>query len=110
MQTRITAIVALAFLVPPHFTLLHAAEPPTAAATLDAAQGGGIVVRIDAPARIVHIRHDPIPALKWPAMAMDFRVTDSRLLARLKPGQAVRFTLVREPTTGYVISRIEVSK
>ncbi len=109
MKTRITAI-AFVFLVATNFAPLHAAEPPAAATAIEAARGKGVVVRIDAPARIVHIRHEPIPALKWPAMAMDFRVTDSRLLTGINPGQAVSFALVREPTTGHAISRIEVSK
>lgn len=76
----------------------------------EVAQGKGTVVKVDAAAGVVNLRHEPIAVLKWPAMAMDFKVTDHKLLAGLKPGQAVVFGLVKDPATGYAIARIEVAK
>lgn len=75
----------------------------------DAASGKGTINRIDSAAATINISHEPIPALKWPAMAMDFKVADQRLLAGLKPGQTIGFGLAKDATHGYVISRIEAA-
>ena len=79
-----------------------------AALAADAASGSGVILRVDAAAGVVNMNHEPIPALKWPAMTMDFRVQDKRQLAPLKSGQRVTFGLVKDATYGYVISHIEV--
>ena len=73
----------------------------------DAATGKGVLKRIDAAAGVANIEHEAIPALKWPAMTMDFKVADKRQLAALKTGQAVTFGLSKDPALGYVISHIE---
>jgi Cu(I)/Ag(I) efflux system membrane fusion protein len=52
------------------------------------------------------LAHDPIPALKWPAMTMGFKLADPRLAAGLAPKQAVRFTFSKQGED-YVITAIE---
>ena len=89
-------------------SLLCLAATPGFAA--DAASGRGVVNRIDAAAGIANINHEAIPALKWPAMTMDFKVVDKQQLAALKPGQTVSFGLVKDATLGYVISHVEPAK
>lgn len=74
----------------------------------DAATGKGVIVRVDVAAGIANINHEAIPALKWPAMTMDFKVADKQQLATLKTGQPVSFGLVKDAKHGYVISHIEV--
>lgn len=74
----------------------------------DVATGKGVINRVDAATGVVNINHEAIAALKWPPMAMDFRVADKRQLAALKAGQAVSFGLVKDAAHGYVISHIEV--
>jgi Cu(I)/Ag(I) efflux system membrane fusion protein len=44
----------------------------------------------------VMISHAAIPALRWPAMTMGFKVTDAGLKDRLKVGQAVSFSFVQQ--------------
>jgi Cu(I)/Ag(I) efflux system membrane fusion protein len=39
----------------------------------------------------VTLSHQPVPALQWPAMTMQFRLADPRLAQGLKPGDQVRF-------------------
>ena len=56
-------------------------------------QGQGVVRAIDAQALV--IQHDPIPALKWPAMTMPFAFSADVDLSAVKPGQPVTFTLER---------------
>jgi Cu/Ag efflux protein CusF len=81
-----------------------------AAPASEAAQGKGVVKKVDAAAGVVNIAHEAIPAIKWPAMTMDIKVKDAKLLAGIKAGQAVNFGLVKDPAAGYVISRIEAAK
>lgn len=61
-----------------------------------AVTGQGRIVAADPKTGALTMQHDPIPALKWPAMTMDFPVRDPALLAGLKPGQAVAFEMVKE--------------
>lgn len=57
----------------------------------------------------VEIEHEPIPALKWPAMTMEFVVADKPSLRALKRGDLVEFEVRAKPTAenDYVIERIE---
>lgn len=80
----------------------------TAVLAADAAVGKGVINRVDAAAGVVNINHEPIAALKWPAMSMDFKVADKRQLVPLKAGQTVSFGLTKDAAQGYVISRIDV--
>ena len=98
MNKLLTAITALLLIV---CSPLHAAE---------AIQGTGTVVKLDVPAGIVNLKHEAIAQLKWPAMAMDFKVTDKKLLSGVKPGQSITFGLTRDASGAYLISRIEVMK
>ncbi|UHJ63925.1 efflux RND transporter periplasmic adaptor subunit [Melaminivora jejuensis] len=52
------------------------------------------------------LAHDAIPALKWPAMTMGFKLADPRLAAGLAPKQQVRFTFSKQGED-YVITAIE---
>lgn len=82
----------------------------SAAHAADVASGKGTVNQVDAAGGSVNITHEAIPALKWPAMTMDFKVADKKSLARVKTGQAVSFGLSKDPKDGYVISHIESAK
>ncbi len=55
------------------------------------------------------LAHDAIPALKWPAMTMGFRLSDPRLATGLAPKQQVRFTFSQQGED-YVITAIEGTK
>lgn len=84
-----------------------------AASTLhaaDAASGRGTINKINQEAGSVNISHEAIPALKWPAMTMDIKVADRKILSGVKSGQVVSFGLSKDPKAGYVISHIEAVK
>lgn len=53
----------------------------------------GTLNRLDANAGTVNISHEPVPALGWPAMTMDFRIADVGQLKNLKSGDRVKFTI-----------------
>ena len=94
-----TFIAALAMLAA--ISNLHAA---------DAANGKGTVNKINADAGSVNISHEAIPAIKWPAMTMDIKVADKKILSGIKSGQTVTFGLSKDAQAGYVISHIEPAK
>ncbi len=57
------------------------------------AQGTGTVNSVDAPARKINLNHEPIPAISWPAMTMDFTVAPNVDLRAIKPGARITFTI-----------------
>ena len=62
-----------------------------AAAT--AATATGVVASVNAEQRKVKLNHEPIPAVNWPAMSMEFPTAASVDLTKVQPGSKVRFTL-----------------
>ncbi|MFA5242362.1 MAG: copper-binding protein [Sulfuricella sp.] len=76
----------------------------------DVASGIGKVNKINNDSGFINLSHEAIPALKWPAMTMDIKVADRKILSGVKPGQVVSFGLVKDPKAGYVISHIETVK
>ena len=73
-------------------------------------QGLGTINNVNAKAGKINLSHGPIPSLGWKAMTMSFEVQDKTLLAKLKKGQKVAFTLVEVRKGQYEISEITVVK
>lgn len=65
---------------------------PTKAAPYEAV---GRIEKIDAVS--VTLNHGPVPALKWPAMTMTFRLTDPALARAFKTGDRVRVSFDQTP-------------
>lgn len=74
----------------------HEGENHTKAAAPQSAQAQGVVRNVNATAKTVTIAHEPIAALRWPAMTMQFRVKSADLLKDIAPGTRVQFVLVNE--------------
>jgi len=53
----------------------------------------------------INLSHDPIQALGWPSMTMDFKLAEGVDTAGLKPGMAVEFDLM-EKNDVYMIESI----
>jgi len=68
--------------------------------------GTGTVKKVDAASRTVNLAHDPIPAINWPAMVMDFQVARGVDLNGLRPGQVIEFVLVNQGGA-YLITAIK---
>lgn len=81
----------------------HNAAP----AATQAIPATGTVKSLDAAAGKLVIAHDPIPALKWPAMTMDFRLADKALAGKVKAGDKVKFTLTPSEKGSYTVTAIE---
>ncbi len=69
----------------------------------------GQVDAIDAASGTLTLKHEPVPALKWPAMTMEFKAANSGLLRGLKPGQAVSFEFVERQSGEYVVTSISAA-
>ena len=81
--------------------------PVTARATVGH-RAEGSVDSIDLQAGTLSLNHGPVPALKWPAMTMEFKAANAALLSGLRPGQAVRFEFVERQPGEYVVTSISV--
>ncbi len=66
-----------------------------AATEAEPVRGTGELVALDAGRRSALVRHEPIPALDWPAMETRFAIRADVALDRLDPGTAVEFAAVR---------------
>ena len=54
--------------------------------------GTGTVAAVDPTSRKVTIEHEPISAMNWPAMKMEFSAAPSLDISKVNTGDKVRFT------------------
>jgi Cu(I)/Ag(I) efflux system protein CusF len=54
-------------------------------------KGVGVITEIDTKEGTLTIKHQPIPALGWPAMTMGFHARSPAMLNGLKVGQKIAF-------------------
>jgi Cu(I)/Ag(I) efflux system periplasmic protein CusF len=66
----------------------------------------GTVNSVNAGERKINLSHEPIPAIKWPSMTMDFPVASSVDLSQVQPGTKVQFTLTRGAGGTYTVETI----
>ncbi len=77
----------------------------SAAAWAQVGQTEGEIRRVDRETGKITLRHGPIAgALEMPAMNMVFQVKDPTLLDRLKPGDRVTATILKEDGVFYIQS------
>ncbi|GAM98993.1 uncharacterized conserved protein [alpha proteobacterium U9-1i] len=67
--------------------------------------GVGTVTAVDAAAGTVSLDHEPIAAISWPAMSMQFRVEDPAALQGIAVGDRVSFEL-KSATESSVVTEI----
>ncbi len=68
--------------------------------------GKGVVRKVDLAKKTVNLNHEPIPAIKWPAMTMDFQVAPNVDLSKVQPGQQVDFGLEKGNGGNYTVTSI----
>jgi Cu/Ag efflux protein CusF len=99
--------IAIPFFILAFFTtiaILPAAEEASAAGEPVVATGK--LNAIMASDRKVNITHDPIPALGWPGMTMDFRLADTASLEGIEAGARVAFQLRKGSDGAYEIESL----
>lgn len=67
--------------------------------------GVGVIKSVTADQHKLNMQHEPIPAISWPSMTMDFQFKHGVDVSDLKNGDAVQFHL-EKGEDGYVISSI----
>ena len=85
----------------------HSASPTSASTSIAAT---GTVKSVDAAKGKVVIDHDPIPALKWPRMVMDFQLADKAMASKVKAGDQVKFDMKEGGQGAYVITAMEPAR
>lgn len=78
----------------------HAKKEAIAGKTISAS---GTVKSIADNHESVRIFHDPIPALKWPAMNMPFDVVDHELTHPLEAGDRVNFEFIQKEGKNIIV-------
>ncbi|HWI84075.1 copper-binding protein [Ramlibacter sp.] len=84
-------------------------QPREAAAAANFPLARGEVLEIDRAERRLTIKHGRIESLGMDPMTMEFLVRDEQLLARVQPGDKVRFAAVWQGGE-YFVTRIEPAK
>lgn len=64
--------------------------------------GVGVVTAVDATAGTVSLDHEPINAIQWPAMSMQFRAENPTMLSNIAVGDHVSFTLKSATETSMI--------
>ena len=103
-------VVAANFLIDAESNLkaaLSTFTDPAAAPAAKTYSAIGAIVTVDAANGTISLKHEPIPALQWPAMTMDFGVAEPALAKGLLPGQAVRFSFEDRGNGEFVITGFE---
>jgi Cu/Ag efflux protein CusF len=85
----------------------HAAAPSTSSAASSTLAATGTVKSVDAAKGKLVIDHDPIPALNWPRMVMDFQLVDPAMARQVKAGDPVKFEMREGEKGAYLITSIE---
>jgi Cu(I)/Ag(I) efflux system membrane fusion protein len=108
-------VVAASFLIDAESNLKEALGNFTAPGAGQTAQPAnvfhavGTLDSIDAKANSVTITHEPIRALKWPGMTMDFDLASSDVAKGLAPGTPIRFDFEQRGPGEFVITHIEAN-
>jgi len=76
---------------------LEGAEQKSTGPAAAAYKGRGKVLDIDAKEGRIALEHEPIAAMQWPAMSMEFLVEDKAQLSSLKKGDVVEFEVRAKP-------------
>lgn len=110
-MNKLSTLVLAALLAAPALPALaqHAGHSMPMAANTKGT-GEGEIRRIDAENKRVSIKHGPITGtLEMGPMSMVFTVKDAKLLAKLKAGDKVKFT-VEQQGEALVITQLEAVK
>ena len=69
----------------------------------------GVIEAVDMESKKITIKHDPIPAVNWPAMTMRFTLVADTKADDIKPGDKVAFTFIQQGNLS-VLRDIHISK
>ena len=70
-------------------------------------EGKGIIKTINASTHTLTLQHEPIPALNWPEMTMDFPIAKQVDFNFFKVGDHIQFSLEKDKENRFVIIDIK---
>jgi Cu(I)/Ag(I) efflux system periplasmic protein CusF len=80
-----------------------------AAATSEVDLTNAEVRKVDKDAKKITLKHEEIKNLDMPGMTMVFQVKDAALLDKTKPGDKVKFKVIKEGNA-YIVTEIKVKE
>jgi Cu(I)/Ag(I) efflux system membrane fusion protein len=86
----------------------RAASPASAPAAAEHHVNG--VVSEPAEGGMITLEHEPVPAIKWPAMTMPFKLAQPDLAKGLKPGDKVHFSFRQEGDDAVITSIMKTGR
>lgn len=107
MKVLAELLVAAAILTGVPAQAAAPAEQVAQAAGETVATTNGTVNAVDPATGVVNMTHNPIPALGWPAMTMDFGVAKGVDLSKIKKGDAVTFTVAKGADGAFRVGSIK---
>ena len=107
-KTIFTAITlfTLGIATMPGYTMDNMSMPTAKATSQKSISGKGTVVSVNKAGGSVILKHEPITAIGWGAMTMEFKVEDKKSLEKVKKGDKVAFTL-KPDGQEYIITSIK---
>jgi Cu/Ag efflux protein CusF len=78
-----------------------AGSAPAASAAVYSAKGA--ITGVDKAEGTITLRHEAVPAVRWPAMTMNFRLEDPSIADGFKLGDAVRFDFRNDGPTPTIV-------
>lgn len=85
---------------------MHEASPSAASSEMQTHMTKGTIQSVDREAGTVKIAHEAVPSLNWPAMTMEFKLSNAQDSAGLKEGEQVEFHFTEESGGQYAITQI----
>lgn len=78
-------------------------SPAASAEKGQTAHAVGVVKGLDASKGTITLSHEPVPAIKWPAMTMGFKATGAQI-SSVKVGDKVTFEFVAKGMDATIVS------
>lgn len=85
---------------------MHESSPSAASTEMQTHMTKGTIQSVDREAGTVKIAHEAVPSLSWPAMTMEFKLSNAQDSAGLKEGEQVEFHFTEESAGQYAITQI----
>ena len=85
----------------------HSAHGASASSERPLVKAFGVVKSVSAEEKKITVQHDAIPEIGWPAMTMDFPVSDSMDLASVPMGERIAFLIRETGDSRYIIDAVE---
>lgn len=88
----------------------HSAHGATPAPEKPLVKAFGVIKTVSAEEKKITVAHDAIPEIGWPAMTMDFPVSDTMDLASIPMGERIAFLIRETGDSRYIVDAVEAAQ